>query len=235
LSEEKTVVTHACDGLDFLGFHIQHYPAHDGRRAITLVRPSDKSMDRLKDKIRDMTDRARFVDNPKDKVVALNAVLRGWINYYRHCNAKQVASDLDHWVHLRVARWLVHRHKSNYRDVLQQYLKQEGNRKNFAVQQTDGSDLFLVLMRDLPLTPYRRRACPNPYLRKTFNPPFWALYNQGAAHAAHIRRESRSGGIFARSGWARDAQKPWAFQSCARTAKRISLKVADGLRYQAAC
>jgi hypothetical protein len=37
LSEEKTVVTHACDGFDFLGFHIQHYPEHNGQKAITLI------------------------------------------------------------------------------------------------------------------------------------------------------------------------------------------------------
>jgi RNA-directed DNA polymerase len=167
LSEEKTVVTHACDGFDFLGFHVQHYPARQGQKAITLVRPSDKSIQRLKDKIRDMTGRKAYKDNPLYKFMALNAVLRGWMNYYRHCNTSKIASWLDHWVHLRVAKWLVLRHESCYREVLKQYLKQEGSRKNFAVKRTDGSDLFLTLMRDIHITPYHPRKRTNPYLQET--------------------------------------------------------------------
>ncbi len=166
LSEEKTVVTHACDGFEFLGFHIQHHPAQAGHRAITLARPSHKSMDRLKDKVREMTARSRFKDNPTLKLKALNAVLRGWMNYYRHCNSSKTASWLDHWVHLRVAKWLVQRHKSCYREILKMYLKQQGSRKNFAVTNTDGSELFLVMMKDIHITPYRSRKRTNPYLQK---------------------------------------------------------------------
>lgn len=164
LSAEKTVVTHACDGFDFLGFHVQHYPERNGRKGITLIRPSDKSISRLKDKVRAMTDRKGFNDNPMFKFVALNAVLRGWMNYYRHVNTSQLASYLDHWVHLRVARWLKLRHKSSYREILKRYLKQEGTRKNFAATRTDGSDLFLCLMRDIHITPYKQRTIPNPFL-----------------------------------------------------------------------
>jgi RNA-directed DNA polymerase len=163
LSEEKTVVTHACDGFDFLGFHIRHYPAHNGQRAITLVRPAEKSIARLKAKVRDMTSRKGFNDNPMFKFRALNAVLRGWMNYYRHCNASQLASWLDHWVHLRVAKWLVLRHETCYRAMLKQYLKQEGERKNFAVRRSDGSDMFLFQMRDVHITPYHPKRRTNPY------------------------------------------------------------------------
>lgn len=165
LSEEKTVVTHACDGFDFLGFHIQHYPARNGQKAITLVRPTEKSIQRLKDKIRDMTSRKNHNDPPLFKFKAINAVLRGWKNYYRHCNVSQLVAWLDHWVHLRVAKWLVIRHKSCYREILKKYLKQEGSRKNLAVKRSDGSDLFLFKMQDIHLTPYRRKRVTNPYLQ----------------------------------------------------------------------
>jgi len=164
LSEEKTVVTHACDGFDFLGFHIQHYPEHNGQKAITLIRPSDKSINRLKDKVREMTSRKGFNDNPMFKFYALNAVLRGWMNYYRHCNASLIASWLDHWVHLKLAKWLVQRHESCYREILKKYLKQQGNRKNFAVKRTDGSDYFLFMMRDVHITPHRLPKRSNPFL-----------------------------------------------------------------------
>jgi len=166
LSEEKTVVTHACDGFNFLGFYIRHYPAHGGQKAITLIRPSDKSIGRLKAKVRDMTSRKGFNDNPLFKFMALNAVLRGWMNYYLHCNASKMASWLDHWVHLRVAKWFVHRHDTCYREVLKKYLKQQGSRTNFAVKRSDGSDLFLFMMRDVHITPYYQRIRTNPYLQK---------------------------------------------------------------------
>ena len=164
LSEEKTAVTHACDGFDFLGFHIQHYPARKGLKAITLVRPAEKTIARLKDKIRDMTDRTGYVDNPMFKFRALNMVLRGWINYYRHVSVSKLASWLDHWVHLRVAKWLVTRHKSCYREILKQYLVQQGTRKNFAVKRSDGSNLFLYMMKDVHITPYQRTKVTNPYI-----------------------------------------------------------------------
>jgi group II intron reverse transcriptase/maturase len=164
LSQEKTAVTHACDGFDFLGFHVRHFPTRNGQKAITLVRPSDKNIRRLKDKVRDMTSRKGYNDNPMFKFRALNAVLRGWMNYFRHCNASKTASWLDHWVHLRVAKWLVLRHKSCYREILKQYLKQEGSRKNFAVKRSNGSDMFLFMMRDVHITPYRRKKVTNPYL-----------------------------------------------------------------------
>ncbi|MBI5290709.1 MAG: group II intron reverse transcriptase/maturase [Chloroflexi bacterium] len=152
LSEEKTVVTQACDGFDFLGFHIRHQPARNGQKAITLVSPSEKSIARLKDKVRDMTSRKGFNDNPLFKFKALNAVLRGWMNYYRHCNASKLASWLDSWTHRRVAKWLVLRHESSYREVLKLYLKQEGSRKKLC-RQTDG--------RVLPISVYDARYTPH--------------------------------------------------------------------------
>ena len=166
LSEEKTLVTHACDGFDFLGFHIQHHPAHNGQKATTLIGPSDKSIERLKAKVHDMTSRKGFNDNPMFKIYALNAVLRGWMNYYRHCSASKIASWLDHWVHLRVAKWLVHRHGTCYREILKKYLKQQGSRKNFAAKRPDGSDLFLFMMRDVHIVPYRALTIPNPFMQE---------------------------------------------------------------------
>ena len=166
LSEEKTIVTHACDGFDFLGFHVQHHPTHAGHKATTLISPSEKSIERLKAKVQDMTSRKGFNDNPMFKIRALNAVLRGWMNYYRHCSTSKLASWLDHWVHLRVAKWLVQRHDTCYREILKLYLKQQGTRKNFAAKRTDGSDYFLFLMRDVHITPYRARIIPNPYLQE---------------------------------------------------------------------
>ena len=90
LSVEKTHITHVNDGFDFLGFHVQRYiSAHD--RPKVLVTPTTEAKKRLKSKIKEMTSRKRFRDSPLLKFSALNAVLRGWIGYYRHSNTKKIA------------------------------------------------------------------------------------------------------------------------------------------------
>ena len=163
LSVEKTHVTHVNDGFDFLGFHIRRYiSGHD--RAKLLVTPSDKAQTRLKAKIKEMTSRARFRDKPLLKFNALNAVLRGWINYYRYCNAGQTAKDLDFWVNERVFLWLQKRHRLPPRRILAQYKqRQEGRRYNWGIR--NGEEwLFLYRMSDQPLTKYRSRKPLNPYV-----------------------------------------------------------------------
>jgi Group II intron, maturase-specific domain. len=101
----KGARTPGIDGLEFLGFHVRRYiSGHD--RPKLLVMPSDKAQQRLKTRIKEMTARRRFRDSPLLKFGALNAVLRGWITYYRHSNVKETAKALDFWVNQRLFRWL---------------------------------------------------------------------------------------------------------------------------------
>lgn len=117
LSVEKTHVTHVNDGFDFLGFHVRRYTSEDDRPKV-LVTPSRKAVTRLKVKINEMTDRKRFRDKPLLKFSALNAVLRGWMTYFRHCNAKKTAKDLDYWVNERLFLWLQKRHRLLPRKII---------------------------------------------------------------------------------------------------------------------
>jgi group II intron reverse transcriptase/maturase len=163
LSVEKTHVTHINDGFDFLGFHIRRYVSgHD--RPKMLVTPSAKAQARLKAKVKEMTSRRRFRDSPLLKFSALNAVLRGWMSYYRHCNAKETAKDLDFWVNQRLFRWLQKRHRLPIRRILARYKqRQDGRRYNCAIR--NGEEwLYLYRMSDQPITKYRSRCLPNPYI-----------------------------------------------------------------------
>lgn len=163
LSVEKTLITHVNDGFDFLGFHIKRYVCGNDRPKM-IVTPSQKTQQRLKDKIKEMTDRSRFRDMPLLKFSALNSVLRGWMTYYRHCNAKEIAKDLDFWVNERLFLWLQKRHRLPARRIIAMYQKnQNGTRNNWAIK--NGEDLlFLYRMSDQPITKYRSRNIPNPYL-----------------------------------------------------------------------
>ena len=105
LSPEKTRITHVNQGFDFLGFHVQRYVKSNDRPKV-LVTPASENIKKLKLKVKEMTRRKWFQDSPQLKISALNAVLRGWINYYRHTNTKKIAKDLDFWVNERLFLWL---------------------------------------------------------------------------------------------------------------------------------
>jgi hypothetical protein len=113
-----------------------------------------------------MMARKYYRDSPLLKVRALNTVLRGWMNYYRHVNAKKTAKDLDWWVNQRFCRWLVARHRLPVRKVLVKYKHREGNRFNLGVPMPSGTE-FLFRMSDVPIRKRRSRNPPNPYIIST--------------------------------------------------------------------
>jgi RNA-directed DNA polymerase len=162
LSVEKTHVTHVNNGFDFLGFHIRRYTSPNDRPKM-LVTPSQKAVVRLKAKIKEMTDRKRFRDIPLLKFSALNAVLRGWITYFRHCNAKETAKDLDFWVNERLFLWLQKRHRLPPNRIITLYKHREnGTRDNWGIRNGETIQ-YLYRMSDQPITKYRSRNLPNPY------------------------------------------------------------------------
>ncbi len=164
LSPEKTRITHVNQGFDFLGFHVQRYVKSNDRPKM-LVTPAQENIKKLKLKVKEMTRRKWFQDSPQLKISALNAVLRGWINYYRHTNVKKIAKDLDFWVNERLFLWLKKRHKVSVRKVLDMFKHREnGKRWNFGVANGDNY-FFLYRMSDLPLKKYRSRSPENPYLK----------------------------------------------------------------------
>lgn len=164
LSQEKTQITHVNEGFDFLGFHVQReVSAHD--RPKVLVTPAQENQKKLKLKIKEMTKRKQFQDSPLLKISALNAVLRGWINYYRHSNVKGIAKDLDFWVNQRLFTWLAKRHKLPPRRIIEMYkLRENGRRYNLGIRNGE-KYLFLYRLSDLPITKYRSRSPENPYIQ----------------------------------------------------------------------
>jgi hypothetical protein len=116
LNMDKTRVTHAKDGFDFLGFHIQWVTPPRNKPWLRIT-PSDKNIERLKAKIRDMTAGNRGFDAPDHKIAAINMVTRGWIYYYRHCNVKRIANRLDFWIAQKFTKWAKRKHNKGGRYV----------------------------------------------------------------------------------------------------------------------
>ncbi|UKI34869.1 MAG: hypothetical protein L6W00_00380 [Lentisphaeria bacterium] len=103
LSEEKTVITNISDGFDFLGFNIKLY------KNIVLVKPAEKRVKRLRDKIGEII-AAKQAASAEKVIEALNPVIRGWCNYYRFVNSADTFNNLSNWIWGRLWQWAVRRH-----------------------------------------------------------------------------------------------------------------------------
>jgi len=72
----------------FLGYTIQR---------IGTLTIAEKSLDKLKDKVRETTRRNR--GRSLEQVLAeLNSILRGWLQYFRYANCYRVLRDIDSWI-----------------------------------------------------------------------------------------------------------------------------------------
>jgi RNA-directed DNA polymerase len=110
LSDAKTQVVHLNEGLDFLGFRIQRRrkPGTDQHHVYTW--PSKKALRAVKTKVRQLTQRSSPVP-PRVVLLRINAVLRGWANYFKHGVSKRTFSYLGAFAWRRVTGWLRRRHK----------------------------------------------------------------------------------------------------------------------------
>jgi RNA-directed DNA polymerase len=177
LNLEKTKITHAKDGFDFLGFHIQ-WVTQPRNKPWLRVTPSIQSIRRFKAKIREMTAANRGHDAPDQKIAAINMVTRGWIYYYRYSNVKAIAGDLDFWISRRFTKWAKRKHDKGIRYVLRLYEARQTDdgrdRLNLRVINAHGKPLWLFKMSDVTIERYQDRALSsyhNPYLDTTQKVP----------------------------------------------------------------
>lgn len=121
LHPEKTKVVdlgEGREGFDFLGCHFHARLSgplwERGIRRYYLHRwPSQKSMKRVRQKVKALTGRNRIHQDIEDVISDLNPVLRGWGNYFRTGNAAQKFNQLDSYAWWRLHRLLVKRYGRN--------------------------------------------------------------------------------------------------------------------------
>lgn len=167
LSMEKTHLTHATDGFDFLGFYIKWMLPKTGKPWLRVT-PSQKSIERFKRTIKGQTRRNTFYQAPLEKIRILNRIMRGWNQYYEYANATTTASKLTYWANDRLFLWLKKRHKKRARWVMHQYRHRERrgrhDRWNLGVPDEKGNMVFLYQLTDLHRRIYYARRVPHPYL-----------------------------------------------------------------------
>jgi group II intron reverse transcriptase/maturase len=171
LSEEKTHITHINDGFDFLGYHIQRCRP-EGRWVVHL-RPTDKAKDRIKRKIKDLTSRSWTWMDEYSRLTTLNAIVRGWAEYYKHTSLLKDIEEITRFTWFRYLAWLQKKHKgSRKQELIKSRTKVIHNRTRWTAEIREG-DVTLETYQWLPTRKELRRSrymqkgkagFPHPYL-----------------------------------------------------------------------
>lgn len=113
LSPKKTVITSLEKGFDFLGYNIRLY--NDRKKLpngkVLLIKPSKKSIERLKNKILLQFDKHKK-SSAYTLIHELNPILRGWANYHRTVVAKKVFSKIGYFLWIKAWKWACTKHPS---------------------------------------------------------------------------------------------------------------------------
>jgi RNA-directed DNA polymerase len=122
LSEEKTLITHIDEGLDFLGWRIQRHRKPGTSRSYVYTYPARKSVRTATGKVRALC-RRTGTNHPLDALLRqLNPALQGWCAYFRPGVSSAAFGYLRRYTWWRVLRWLRQKHRrSTWKDIRRQY------------------------------------------------------------------------------------------------------------------
>lgn len=158
LSAAKTGVIHIDEGFTFLGFRIRRDTKDGTNKRYVYTYPSKEALASIKRKVRTITNQG--TNQPLGHLLRqLNAVLRGWTNYFRHGVSKQTFGYLRHFTWWRVVKWLRRKHRrTGWKQLRRRYLLGTGR-----VWPTDGmTELFDPAA--VAVTRYRYRGnIPTPW------------------------------------------------------------------------
>ena len=155
LKAEKTTITHIDEGFVFLGQRIVRRPKGHKRYVYTFV--SREALTSVTRKVKALTGRSTTNMELSELIAALNPILRGWANYFRHAAAKRTLDYLGYYAWWRVGRWLRKKHpRLNWKQIQRRYTS-EGT---FAEK-----GLVLFNPGSVSVTRYRYRGAriPNPW------------------------------------------------------------------------
>ena len=118
LNESKTRIVDATQAsFDFLGFSIRMSRGRRTGKPYPHVRPSAKSLMKIKTKLTALTGR-ELTPIPLEKIVEnVNRSLKGWVNYFHYRNSNQVMEKVKTHAEHRMRRHLMKRHKVKDRGI----------------------------------------------------------------------------------------------------------------------
>jgi RNA-directed DNA polymerase len=155
LKAEKTAITHIDEGFVFLGQRIVRRPKGPKRHVYTFV--SHEALASIRRKVKTLTGRSTTNMELSELIAALNPVLRGWANHFRHAAAKRTFDYLGYYAWWRVGRWLRKKHpRPTWKQLERRYTSNGTFQENGIALFNPGS---------VSVTRYRYRGAriPNPW------------------------------------------------------------------------
>ncbi|WP_214107146.1 group II intron reverse transcriptase/maturase [Acrocarpospora catenulata] len=109
LAEEKTLITHIDEGLDFLGWHIQRRRKRGTNRRYVYTYPSRKALTAVIGKVKIRC--RQSINLPLEALLRqLNPVLRGWTDHFRPGVSSIAFGYLRAFTWRQVIRWIRRKH-----------------------------------------------------------------------------------------------------------------------------
>ena len=148
----------------FLGQRIVRRPKGHKRYVYTFV--ANEAPASIRRKLKALTGRSTTNMELSELVAALNPVLRGWANYYRHAAAKRTLEYLAYHAWWRAGRWLRKKHpRLTWKQINRRYINEDHTFEEHG--------LALYNPASISVTRYRFRGAriPNPWtIEPTANP-----------------------------------------------------------------
>jgi RNA-directed DNA polymerase len=118
LNKEKTkmVDTLKNESFGFLGFDLRRVPKRQEKGYFILMTPKKKARQAVKARIREIIRNGGAT--PAKKIIAdVNAVLAGWVNYFRVGNAHRAFSEVRDYTEMKIRTLLTRRKRRNKRSI----------------------------------------------------------------------------------------------------------------------
>jgi group II intron reverse transcriptase/maturase len=118
LNREKTKVVNTLNGeaFGFLGFDLRRVPKRNGDGYFILMTPKKQARKAIKAKIRDLI-RHGGATPAKVLVTRINAVLVGWVRYFRVGNSSRAFSEVRDYLEMKIRTLLTRRKRRRKRSV----------------------------------------------------------------------------------------------------------------------
>lgn len=111
LNEEKSRITHARDGFDFLGFHVRWVASDRSGRMFPLWRPRREAVQRVRARLKARAKSVMLGEDSSELIRTMNRTLRSWSGYFRYSNATPDFIKVDRFAREQVRIWLCRKHR----------------------------------------------------------------------------------------------------------------------------
>ena len=117
LNEEKSRITTAKEGFDFIGFHFfRRYIARKGKDVV-IFQPSKKAVKNFREKAKQVLNRKKLAMGEEEAVKRLNYLITGWTNYFNHTNASRIYNILQKFIDWLFYKFVAYRHKKRHLSI----------------------------------------------------------------------------------------------------------------------